>query len=113
MVILDVIDGNQQHLRHVLLIVLSIAYHNSIQDRHYLLCLAIVHQQKSSWQTLYENTNASSFLHLTGLNQCAFIRLLNYVFDLDEINTVVLVDVLVCYLLKGILVFFCFIRVAR
>ncbi len=86
MVLFDVADRNQQRLCHVLLIVLLIAYHNSIWDRHYLLCLAIVHPQKYPWHMLYENADASSFLHLTGLNQRAFNRLLDYVFDLEEVT---------------------------
>ena len=45
-----------------------------------------MHPCQSPWQTLYESADASSFLHITGLNRCTFIRLLDYVFDLEEIR---------------------------
>jgi hypothetical protein len=85
MVLVDFLDRNLQRLCHVLLIVPLLQYHNSIQDRHFLLQSAIVHPRKSLWQRLYANDNASSFLHVTGLNQYTFVMLLNYVFDLEEI----------------------------
>jgi hypothetical protein len=45
-----------------------------------------VHPRQLPWQTLYDYANASSFLHITGLNQHTFIRLLDYIFDLEEIT---------------------------
>ncbi len=45
-----------------------------------------MHPRQSLWQTLCDNANASSFLHITGLNRCTFIRLLDYVSDLEEIT---------------------------
>ncbi len=52
MVLFDVVDRNLQHLCHVLLIVILIAYHNSIQDHHYLLCSAIIRNSTMSLTTL-------------------------------------------------------------
>ncbi len=47
--------------------------------------MVIVHPCQLLWQTLHENANASSFLHMTGLIQRAFVMLLDYIFDLEEI----------------------------
>jgi hypothetical protein len=76
-------DDIQRHLNQILLIVLLLQYHNS-RHRHYLLRLAVLPPQESPWKNLYEKADATSFLHLTGLSQCAFVMLMDYLFDLDD-----------------------------
>jgi hypothetical protein len=62
-------------------------YHNSIRirDCHYLLRPAIVDPRKLPWKKLYENADATSFLHMTGLIREAFWALLDYIFDVEDI----------------------------
>jgi hypothetical protein len=77
-------DDNQRRLHQILLIILLLQYHNNIRDRHYLLRSANVQPQESPWKKLYENTDPTSFLHLTGLSRRAFVMLMDYLFDLDD-----------------------------
>ncbi len=65
--------------------ILLMQYHNSIRDYYYLLCPAIVDPRKSPGKKLYENADATSFLHITGLTCEAFWALLDYIFDVEDI----------------------------
>ena len=63
----------------VLLVILLAIYHNSLRQRKYLKCTALVHPKKSAWQHLLDNGDSSSFLLLTGVNRRAFYMLLDIV----------------------------------
>jgi hypothetical protein len=78
-------NDNEPPLHQLLTITLSLHYHNSIRNCHYLHCLAILELQHSPWKKLYENGDTTSFLHMTGLTRRAFGSLLDYLFDLEEI----------------------------
>jgi hypothetical protein len=62
-----------------LLVILLAIYHNSLRQRKYLKCTALVHPKKSAWQHLLDNGDSSSFLLLTGVNHRAFNMLLDIV----------------------------------
>jgi hypothetical protein len=47
--------------------------------------LALLAPEHSPWKKLYKNADAASFLHMTGLTRGAFVSLLDYLFDLEEI----------------------------
>jgi hypothetical protein len=85
MVLFDFVEDDQRRICHILLIVLLIHYRNNIQDRHHLLRLAIVHPSESPWRRLYDHADEASFLHVTGLNQRAFVMLMDHVFDLEAL----------------------------
>jgi hypothetical protein len=78
-------DDNEPLFPQPLLIILLLQCHNSIHDRHYLHHLAILALEHLPWKKLYENADATSFLHMTGLTHGTFASLLDYLFDLDEI----------------------------
>jgi hypothetical protein len=80
--ILSFLDEADHCLMQILLVILLVQYHNGIRDRHYLLCPAIVDPSKLPWRKIYENTDSTSFLHMTGLTRDAFF---NYIFDVEEI----------------------------
>jgi hypothetical protein len=62
----------QPHICQILLIILLLQCHNSIPNLcHYLHRLAILLPERSPWKKLYENANAESFLHMTGLTHGA------------------------------------------
>jgi hypothetical protein len=84
--LLDFLDGeSDRRLKWILLLILLLQYYNSIHDRRYLLCQAVVDPHVSPWRKLYKHADNSSFLHMTGLNRCAFRLLLEYLFDNDDI----------------------------
>jgi hypothetical protein len=84
--LLNFLDGESDHrLKRIFLLILLLQYYNSIRGCHYLLCQAIVDPCESLWSKLYKNADDSSFLHMTGLNPCAFRLLLEYLFDNDNI----------------------------
>jgi hypothetical protein len=85
MVHLDFVKDDQQRIRHILLIVLLIHFHNTIRDPHLLLRKAIVCPSKLLWRKLYDHADESSFLHVTGLNRRAFAMLMEHVFDLEAL----------------------------
>jgi hypothetical protein len=85
MVLFDFVEEDQRRIRHILLIVLLIHYHNNIQERHCLLRLAIVHPSESPWRRLYGQADGASFLHVTGLNRRTFVMLMDHVFDLEAL----------------------------
>ena len=75
----------RSQLQFVLLIILLLQFHNSLCDRTYLLCEALVSPHESLWYKLLHYGENSSFLKMTGLNLEAFGSLLDYLFDLDHI----------------------------
>ncbi len=79
-------DDNEPCLHQFLLIILLLHYHNSICNRHYLHCSAILDPQRSPWKKLYKNADMTSFLHMMGLTHGAFASLLDYLFDLEEMD---------------------------
>ena len=84
--LLDFLDGESDcRLKRILLLILLLQYYNSIHNRHYLLCQAVVDPRVSPWRELYKHADDSSFLHMTGLNRRAFRLILEYLFDDDEI----------------------------
>jgi hypothetical protein len=83
--ILSFLDEADRCLQRILLVILLMQYHNSIRDPYYLLRPAIVDPRKSPWKKLYENADATSFLHMTGLTREAFWALLDYIFDVEDI----------------------------
>ena len=84
--LLDFLDGkSNRRIKRILLLILLLQYYNSICDRHYLLCQAVVDPRVSPWRKLYKHADNSSFLHMTGLNRRAFRSLLEYLFDDDNI----------------------------
>jgi hypothetical protein len=84
--LLDFLDGESNCcIKQILLLILLLQYYNSICNRHYLLCQAVVDPRVSPWRKLYEHADNSSFLHMTGLNHHAFRLLLEYLFDDDVI----------------------------
>jgi hypothetical protein len=85
MVLFDFVKDDQQRICHILLIVLLIHFHNTIQDRHLLLRKAIVHPSDLPWRKLYDHADESSFLHVTGLNRRAFLMLMEHVFNLEAL----------------------------
>ena len=56
--------------------VMMACYHNSIRVHSYLPCAALVPPSLSPWHELYNEGDPFSFLHVTGLTQEAFDRLL-------------------------------------
>jgi hypothetical protein len=101
--ILSFLDEADCRLQRILLVILLMQYHNSIRDRHYLLRLAIVDPCESPWKKLYENADATSFLHMTGLTHEAFWALLDYIYlMLRTLSSVADVDGLVQWGLTGI-----------
>ena len=60
---------NRLHTQCVLLMILLIQFHNSMQDQHYLLCPGIVEPIESPWKKLFVHTDANTFLHMTGLSR--------------------------------------------
>jgi hypothetical protein len=85
MMLFQFIDDNGQHLQRLLLLILLIQIHNSIRERHILLCPAIVQPRNLPWTKLYQSTDPVSFLHMTGLTRPTFVMLLDYLFDLEDI----------------------------
>jgi hypothetical protein len=85
MVLFDFAEDDQQRIRHILLIVLLIHFHNTIRDQHLLLRKAIVRPSESPWRKLYDHADKSSFLHVTGLNRRTFVMLMEHVFDLEAL----------------------------
>jgi len=83
--ILSFLDEADCCLQQIFLVILVMQYHNSIHDCHYLLRLAIVDSRKLLWKKLYENADATSFLHMTGSTCEAFWALLDYIFDVEDI----------------------------
>jgi hypothetical protein len=80
------LDGeSNRRLNRILLLILLVQFYNSIRDRHYLLCSAVVVPREAPWRELYERAEDTSFLHMTGSNRCAFRSLFQYLFDDDEI----------------------------
>ena len=63
--------GQRERIKHVMLVVLLMEYHNNICERTYLLRAAIVHPSLSPWRYLYDNDDDTSFLHLTGVSRKA------------------------------------------
>ena len=103
--LLDFLDGESGRcLKRILLLILLLQYYNSIRNRHYLLCQALVDLHVSPWRKLYEHADNSSFLHMTGLNCHAFRSLLEYLFDDDNIVPRCRRGRLVHWALTGILV---------
>jgi hypothetical protein len=78
-------DNDRQRLRRVLMVVLLFQLHNSIRTRHYLYHPVIVLPSDSPWQRRYEQSDPSSFLHMTGLTRRCFVMLLSALFDPEEI----------------------------
>jgi hypothetical protein len=78
-------DDNEPHLHRLLLVILLLHYYNSIRDRHCLHHSEILEPQRSPWKKLYKNSDTTSFLHMTSLTRGAFVSLLDYLFDLEEI----------------------------
>ncbi len=108
--LLDFLDGESNHrLKQILLFILLLQYYNDICNCHYLLCQALVDPRVSPWRKLYKHADNSSFLHMTGLNRCAFRSLLEYLFDDDNIVPCRRRGRLVHWALTGILVCFFFI----
>jgi hypothetical protein len=85
MVLFEFVENDQERICHILMIVLLIHFHNTIRDRHLLLRKAIVRPSKSPWRKLYDHAEKLSFLHITGLNRCAFAMLMEHVFDLEAL----------------------------
>jgi hypothetical protein len=84
--LLDFLNGgSNRRLQQIFLFILLLQYYNSICDCHYLLCQAVVDPSESPWRKLYKNADNYYFLHMTGLNCCAFRSLLEYLFDNDNI----------------------------
>ncbi len=67
-------DDNRWRLNQILLVILLLQYQNNIWHRHYLLRLAVLPPQESPWKNLYKKADGTSFLHLTGLSQHAFVE---------------------------------------
>ncbi len=40
---------------------------------------------ESPWRRLYDHADEASFVHVTGLNRCAFVMLMDHVFDLEAL----------------------------
>ncbi len=59
----------RQKIRMILVLILLACYHNNIEVQNYLLWVALVPHHLSSWQKLYNKSNKSPFLHMTGLTQ--------------------------------------------
>ena len=57
-------------------LILLACYHNSIRVRSCLLRAALLPPSLLPWRKLYDKGDSSSFLHVTGLTQEAFDRLL-------------------------------------
>jgi hypothetical protein len=85
MVLFD--DDDEPPLHRVLIIILLLLYQNSLRNHHYLHWLAILELQCSPWKKLYKNGDLKSFLHMMGLTCRAFGLLLDYLFDLEEIDS--------------------------
>ena len=83
--ILSFLDEADCCLQWIFLVILLLQYHNSIRDHHYHLHPAIVDPRKLPWKKLFENADATSFLHMTGLTREAFWALLDYIFDVEDI----------------------------
>jgi hypothetical protein len=64
------------NIKVLMALVLLACYHNSLRVRSYLLRAALVPPSLSPWRKLYDEGDSSSFLHITGLTQEAFDRLL-------------------------------------
>ncbi len=59
--------------KHLILVLILLAcYHNSIHVRSYLRRAVLVSPDVSHWQKLYDESDESSFLHITGLTRDAF-----------------------------------------
>jgi hypothetical protein len=77
-------DDNRWRLNQILLITLLLQYHNNIRHRYCLFRSAVLPPQESPWKNLYKKAHAMSFLHLAGLSRCAFVMLMDYLFDLED-----------------------------
>jgi hypothetical protein len=63
-------------MKVLMALILLACYHNSIRVRYCLLWAALLPPSLSPWRKLYDEGYSSSFLHVTGLTQEAFDRLL-------------------------------------
>ena len=86
MILLNSVDEATRRIQRIMLVILLLQFHNNIRTRQYLLCPAIVDPHASPWRKLYENADATSFLHMTSLTRESFWALLEYVFNLEEIT---------------------------
>jgi hypothetical protein len=85
MMLFQFVDDNGQRRWWLLLLILSIQFHNSIRECHILLRPAIVQPRNLPWTKLYQSADPVSFLHMTGLTRPTFVMLLDYLFDLEDI----------------------------
>jgi hypothetical protein len=84
--LLDFLNGeSDRRMNRIMLLILLLHYYNSLRDRHYLLCSAVVLPHEALWRKLYKKADNLSFLHMMGLNRHAFRCLLQYLFDDDDI----------------------------
>ncbi len=63
----------KQTIKVLMELVLMACYHNSLRVRSYLLRAVIVPVSHLPWRKLYDEGDSSSFLHITGLMQEAFV----------------------------------------
>ncbi len=86
--LLNFLDGESDcRMNRIMLLILLLHYYNSLRNHHYLLRSAVMLPREALWRKLYEKSDDSSLLHMTGLNRHAFRCLLQYLFDDDEIIT--------------------------
>ncbi len=86
MILLNSVHEATRRIQRIMLVILLLQFHNNIRTCQYLLRPAIVDPHASPWRKLYENADATSFLHMTSLTRESFWALLEYVFDLEEIT---------------------------
>ena len=73
--------------QQVVLLLVTIQYHNSIRDKGNLYRPAIVLPEHSAWQHLYVNADDTSFLLLTGVSREVFCMLLNILYPHDGVDS--------------------------
>jgi hypothetical protein len=71
--------------RLLLLLIILLQFHNGICEHHTLLCPELVQPCNLPWTKLYQNADPTSYLHMMGLTQHAFVMHLDYLFDLEAI----------------------------
>ena len=73
--------------QQVVLLLVTIQYHNSIRDKGNLYRPAIVLPEHSAWQHLYVNADDTSFLLLTGVSREVFRMLLNILYPHGSVDS--------------------------
>ena len=71
-------------LQHVVLIIASIHYRNSIRRRSKLHRAAILFPESSPWQHVYDNADPQSFFSLTGVTREVIVVLLNIIYPVHD-----------------------------